>query len=443
MQVTSSYRDVWKIATPVIIGSLAMTVLNITDTAFLGRIGETELGASAVGGILYFAFAMCGISIGIGAQIMIARRCGEKNDSAVGDIFDHSLIMLSIIGLALFILLFLFSKYLLNLILVSEELKVATTDFLIYRSIGLPFIMLGAVFRSFYVGIANSRIYGFYSFFMAAVNMLLGYLLIFGEGGFPKMGIAGAGIASSSAEFLAFLFILIYTLLKKGLKKYRLFRFVNFRKQMCSDIWVLSAPIVVQNFLSMGSWFLFFVFIEKIGKHELAISNIVRGVYMIGMTPIWGFAIATNSMVSNVIGQGRPEDVFTLMGRIMRLAIMVAIFMITINLVFTSPLLALFTNDVLLHRDSVSPLYIVDLSMIFFAFGVIGINAVSGTGATHKALRIEIAAILIYLVYNFFFTFILESSIEVLWMSEGIYWLFIGTASYYFIRSHRWQTIKV
>ena len=94
MQVGSTNKEIFRIALPVMVGSVAMTILNITDTAFLGRVGETELGASAVGGVFYFAFSMIGISIGTGAQIMIARRSGEKNDDAVGEIFDHSLAIL-------------------------------------------------------------------------------------------------------------------------------------------------------------------------------------------------------------------------------------------------------------------------------------------------------------------------------------------------------------
>ena len=82
---------------------------------------------------------------------------------------------------------------------------------------------------------------------------------------------------------------------------------------MMKTIMDLSLPLVVQNLLSMGSWFIFFVFIEKIGKHQLAISNIVRGAYMINMTPIWGFSVAANSMISNIIGQSKQDEVFVLL----------------------------------------------------------------------------------------------------------------------------------
>ncbi len=443
MQVNSTYRDVLKIALPVMVGSIAMTILNITDTAFLGRVGETELGASAVGGVLYFAFAMIGVSIGTGAQIMIARRSGEKKEGNIGEIFDHSLLILLVLGIVLFSILKWGSPYILKLILDSPELVKSTSEFLEYRSYGLIFLMIATVFRSFYVGIAQTKIFGIYSFVMAAVNFLFCYVLIFGHFGFQSMGIMGAGIASTVAEFIALIYIFLYTLFKSTIKEYKLFQFSKINKSMMKTIMDLSLPLVVQNLLSMGSWFIFFVFIEKIGKHQLAISNIVRGAYMINMTPIWGFSVAANSMISNIIGQSKQEEVFALLKKIIRITILITLVMITLNLIFPLELLGLFTSDDKIIHDAVSSLRIVDLAMIFFSFAIVSISAVSGTGATRVALNIEVAAIAIYLVYNYIITFVLHSTIEMLWMSEVIYWLFTGVASYMYIKSMRWMRIRV
>ncbi len=443
MQINSSYRDIMKIAMPVIAGSVAMTILNITDTAFLGRVGETELGASAVGGVLYFAFAMIGVSIGTGTQIMIARRAGEKKESQVGEIFDNSFIILLLISIVLFAVLKWGSPYILNWILNSDELIKSTGEFLKYRSYGLIFIMIATVFRSFYVGIAQPKIYGTYSFLMAGINMLLCYVLIFGNWGFRPMGIAGAGLASSIAEFISLLFIFLYTFLKKGIKNYQLFRFSMVSIVMAKKIMNLSLPLVVQNLLSMGSWFIFFVFIEKIGKHELATSNIVRGAYMINMTPIWGFSVAANSMVSNIIGQGKQHEVFQLLKKIIRITLLITILIIAVDLLIPGPLLSLFSNDPILIQDSMGSLRIISLAMLFFSFAIVSISALSGTGATQTALYIEIGAIVIYLVYNYMAAFIFHWSVEMLWMSEVIYWLFTGIASYYYVKSMRWKKINV
>src|SRR5436190_9946508 len=98
-------------AYPVIIGSISVTILNLTDTIFLSRVGEVELGASALAGVFYFVMAMIGIAIGIGTQIQIARRAGEQNESAIGEIFDHSLIIFLILSVLLFSILKFLSPF--------------------------------------------------------------------------------------------------------------------------------------------------------------------------------------------------------------------------------------------------------------------------------------------------------------------------------------------
>ncbi|MBK7430149.1 MAG: MATE family efflux transporter [Bacteroidetes bacterium] len=442
MAIGTSYKEIVKMAMPVIFGAFAMTLVNITDTAFLGRIGETELGASAVGGILYFVFAMIGVSIGTGTQIIISRRKGENNDSSIGQIFDQSIIILFITGLVLFVFLKWIAPPLLPLILNQPELVESTREFLAYRSYGIFFILTATAFRSLFVGIALPKIYGTYSFLMAGINIVLGYAMIFGNWGFPKMGIAGAGLASSIAELLSLLFIWGYTFLNKGLKQYKVFKFESFKKELTIKIFELSSPIIVQNLLSMGAWFLFFVFIEKIGSHELAISNIVRGAYMISMTPFWGFSVAANSMVSNVIGQGKKEEVLGLVQKIIKLTLVVSLLMIVVNLIFPVQILSIFTNDMKLINDSMGCLQIVDIALIFFGFAIVSINAVSGTGATKVALYIEIAAIFIYILYAYLMTFVFKGTVEMVWFSEVLYWLFAGVVCYWYIRSGTWKKLK-
>ena len=442
MLVKNTYKDIFKIASPVIIGSIALTILNVTDTAYLGRIGETELGASAIGGVLYFVFAMIGISIGIGTQIIISRRSGENRASAVGEIFDQSIIILLATSVILFFILKVIAPPILHSILGSEELYTATISFLKYRSIGIFFVMIATAFRSFYVGIAKPKIFGYYSFLMAAINIILGYGLIFGRLGLPAMGIAGAGLASSISELIALIYIWSYTFLDKDFSQFALFKFGSFKKSMTVKIFELSSPIIVQNLLSMGAWFIFFVFIEKIGQHELAISNIVRGAYMISMTPFWGLSVASNSMISNIIGQNKKEDVINLLLKLIKLTIAVSVVMISINLIFERQILSIFTSDQMMINDSITCFRIVDLALIFFAVAIVCISAVSGTGATKVALYIEIAAISIYMIYNYLITFVFKGRFEIVWLSEIIYWFFTAIVCWWYMKSGAWKKLK-
>ena len=82
-----SYKQIWLIAYPILISLLMEHMINVTDTAFLGHVGEVELGASALAGVLYMAIYMLGFGFSIGVQILIARRNGEQKYGEIGGIF--------------------------------------------------------------------------------------------------------------------------------------------------------------------------------------------------------------------------------------------------------------------------------------------------------------------------------------------------------------------
>src|SRR4051812_7663130 len=110
---------------------------------------------------------MMGVAIGIGTQIQVARRAGEKNEHLIGEIFDHSLLIFFILSLVLFSILKFLAPIIFRQVVSSDEIYVACMEFLRYRSLGIFFVLIATSFRSFYVGIAAPRVYGWYSVIMA------------------------------------------------------------------------------------------------------------------------------------------------------------------------------------------------------------------------------------------------------------------------------------
>lgn len=97
------HRKVLYIGLPIILGSIAQNIIVFTDTAFLGRVGEVQLGASAIGGIFYLAFVMLAFGFGIGAQIIMARRFGEGDLKGLGNTCSHAFFFLLVLSLLVFL----------------------------------------------------------------------------------------------------------------------------------------------------------------------------------------------------------------------------------------------------------------------------------------------------------------------------------------------------
>jgi putative MATE family efflux protein len=196
-----TYKYIWVVSFPVILSLLAQNFTNLIDTVFLGRVGEVELGASAIGGILYFTLFTLGFGFSIGSQILISRRNGEKNYGDIGPIFEKTMYFLIIIGIVIIIFTRFISPLLLKRIISSPHIYKATFEFLDYRIWGIFFAFINTAFRAFYVGIIRTKYLTYSAIIIAFVNIALDYVLIFGNFGFPAMGISGAAIASVIAEF--------------------------------------------------------------------------------------------------------------------------------------------------------------------------------------------------------------------------------------------------
>lgn len=439
MKVTASYAEVWRISWPIVLSSLASTVINFTDVAFVARVSETALAASALGGVFYFLMVMVGMGIGVGAQILMSRRAGETKPLLIGQVFNHTLLILLTIGIIMMALLFGLSSdsagFLVNDKAVADQMMV----YLRARACGLPFMMILITFRSFYTGITLTRIITYTTLLMMCLNVGLNYILVFGAWGIPALGLFGAGIASALSEACAAGYALIYAVAHPRFRQFGLFRLNDFRPNVFRSVLHLSSPIVLQNLLSMGAWFLFFVFIEKLGSYELAVSNVVRSVYMVLMTPVWGLSQAANSMVSNLIGQGKKDRVLQLSGKIVTISIIFSCLGILISLIFKSGLFGITTSDQDLINASMNSFYVVCFATVFFSIAFVLLSAVSGTGHTMAAMIIEAVSLSAYMAYLIFFTLVKPASLEVVWFAEVVYWVLLGLLSFFYLRSGKWM----
>ncbi len=443
LQVQTTYKEVWRIAWPIMLSSMASTVINFTDTAFVSRVGEKELAASALGGVFYFVMVMIGVAIGIGSQILIARKAGENKPQQIGVIYDNSFVILLIAAAAIQFLFYVFVPTFMHFIIKDAEVASACILYLKGRGWGIVFMMILISLRSFYTGISLTRIITYSTVLMMALNVVLNYAFTLGHFGFKPMGIFGVGTASAISEAIAAIYAVCYTLFSNQLKKFNLFKFNNISINEILDIIKLSAPIVLQHIVSMGAWFLFFVLIEKIGSRELAVSNLVRSVYMVLMTPVWGYSQAANSMVSNVIGQGRKSEVLPLTRKIINLSLLSSFVCTVLCVLFPGFLFNLSTSDSSLINDAMGSFYVISIATIIFSASMVLLSAVSGTGNTKAAMIIEIIIIAVYLLYVIIATQFIHARVEVVWACEIIYWLLMGTLSYWYLRSGKWKMIHL
>ena len=442
---TASYsnRHIWNVSYPIIIGLLAQNIINVTDTAFLGRVGEVELGASAMGGIFYICLFTIFFGFSTGAQIIIGRRNGEKNYNAIGPVMIQGFVFLMILAVILFVLSRLFVGDIMRVMISSEAVWEATITFLQWRIIGFFFDVFNVMFRAFYIGITKTKILTLNALVMATTNVVLGYIMIFGKLGVPEMGIKGAAIASVISEFASTLFFIIYTLTKIDYKKYGFKFTISIDFNLLKNVLAISIYTMFQYFISMSTFFLFFVIIERHGEHSLAIANIVRSIYIVMFIPLNALSATSNTLVSNIIGEGKVKEVMPLIRRISRLSFVIMLVYVLLLCLFPTLVLSIYTNDISLINESIPSIYVISVALIISSIACVLFNSISGTGNTKSALILELGVLAAYLVFIYIIGICLELPVHFCFCAEILYFvgLFIGSVAY--LRFANWQKKKI
>ena len=436
-------KEIWRVTYPIFLGLLAQNVINVTDTAFLGRVGEVALGAAAMGGLLYICVYTIAFGFSVGSQILIARRNGEGNYRAVGPIMWQGTAFSFGMAVCLLILMYFSAAPLIRLLITSDSIYGATYEFFTWRIWGFLFAFVNVMFRGLYIGITRTKVLTMNAVVMALVNVVLDYALVFGELGLPEMGVRGAALASVIAEASSLLFFLLYTYYKVDLKKYGLNRFGQFDLSMVLRILRISCFTMVQYFLAMAIWFVFFMALERLGQRQLAVANIVRSVYVVLLIPVQALSTTANTLVSNLIGAGGSSGVVTLLHKISRMSFLIMVVCVGLCVAFPGSILSVYTNEEALLVESVSALYVVCGAMLIASLANVYFNGISGTGNTQAALVLEVFVQVFYALYITVVGMVIQAPVDVCFTTEVIYYVLMLGSSLIYLKKAKWQNKKI
>lgn len=439
LQVEITSRQILKIALPISLALFVPQINFVTNNIFLSGLGETELGTAGITGVFYLVFALVGNGLNSGLQGLIARRAGENRPAEIGKLFGQSIWIGMFFAISGILLTYLFAPFFLTASLRSPTVQTEAINFLKIRILGVPFLYLFQLCNAFLVGTNNSRYMKFAFFIEATLNIFLDYVLIYGHFGFPELGFNGAAVASVIAEVVALLVVFGIIVYKKMHTRFGLFTHLSFNKTLAGLIFKQSSPLVLQFLLSILAWLLFYILIEHHGERQLAISNTMRNIFGLFGIFVWAFASTSNAMVSNIIGQGKKDEVEMLIRKIVKLSFSFTLFLCILLNLFPDIFLSVFGRDKSFVADAIPVIRMVSIGVLCMSIATVWLNAVTGTGNTRINLLIEVITIFLYSIYIWLVLKVWNLSLVWAWGSELLYWGVLFTLSFLYIRSGRWR----
>jgi putative MATE family efflux protein len=439
LQVTVSSKQILAISLPIALAILVPQFNFIINNIFLGALSSKALAIGGITGVYYLIFGVMGQGLNNGLQALISRRAGENRIDEIGVIFSQGVflcIFLSILG---FSFTYFVAPSIFHALLQDTERADLVIRFLKVRIWGLPFLFIYQMRNALLVGTNQSKFLIIGTATEAIVNIFFDYSLIFGHFGFAAMGLMGASYASIIAEALGLWVIYLVIHYKKMGVRFSLFQDWKLRMDYIRLILVQSSPIMVQYMISIISWEFFYILIEHRGEQALAVSNSMRNIFGFFGSFTWAFSATTNTMVSNIIGQGMKDKVIPLIHKIVRWSFGFALCVFTLLNIFAHPFLSIYGQGEDFIQSGIPVLRVVSFALLIMSIATIWLNAVTGTGQSKINLAIEFVAIIIYLIYAYLTIQHFQLPIYIGWMCEIIYWLSLLIPSFIYIKSMRWE----
>jgi Na+-driven multidrug efflux pump len=353
------------------------------------------------------------------------------------------------LGLALLMFLFmqLVCPWFLHLFVKSPVIYEKSIEFLKYRSWGVFFSYGGLAMVSLYTGVARTKFILFDTSVMGILNILLCYLLVYGKWGFPEMGIGGAGLASTIAEAVAFTMFVIYVYFDKQGEDYHLLKPRKIDLNIIRQQMRISIPSVAQPVVGIGSMFIFVSFIEThLGVRDLAVTNLIRMVYLLLSIPSWGFASSINTLVSNVIGQGELKMVMPTIWKTAFLCLattmIISLPLLVFPYTFLEPLLRK-TGEADLIGEALPVLRLLIVILVVFSIGSVYFHALASMGAAALGLGLQVVSAFLYLAFIYIVLNFTQGGLTWAWGGEVFYWVVILGFTFWYLKSERWHSLKV
>lgn len=438
-----NYKTILSVALPMMVTGFIQSIVLLTDASMIARYSTHAFDAVGNAGLMYVTLFMCLAGMADGAQIIIARRIGQEKPEAIGQVFGTTIWVLTTLAIGLFVLLyFLMPNWILAY---SEQKEIAQLQgiYIEHRSFALFFAMITLSIQAFFLAEGKSWVVLITALLTASSNALLDYLLIFGEFGFPELGIKGAAMASTIADGIGMLTMCCFLLFSVERKKYNLLKFFKFDFNSVKELMRVGSPLMLQGFSALATWTLFFTWLEQKGTFDLTVSQNIRSIYFLAFVPIWGFAGTTKTYISQYLGAQKKELIPVIQRKIQFLTVVFMLCTFHGAIFYPEAMIRMVNPAEAFVAKSADILKLIAVSILLFGFISVYFQTIHGSGNTLHSMLIEFFTVGIYSVFCFLFIKVWALDIYWIWTVEYIYFGVLGIISITYLRTTNWQNKQV
>ncbi|PTB83964.1 MATE family efflux transporter [Sulfurovum lithotrophicum] len=433
------HQKILKLSIPAAINSLLDMLQVVTDLIMVGRISAFAVAAVGLGlQSLMFVFAILTL-LHVGTSALLSRFAGAGHRKRASTGLSTLLQFALFLSLPMMILWYFLASHVYVWFGTAPEVVALGEDYVQMLTWMMPFIFVKLVFVTALNATGDTKTPMYIKIASIILNVFLNYLFIFGNLGFPELGVMGAAVGTVIVNMLE-LIVYLWLYLTKKMPYLPMW---HYSKSLMKRALKVGIPASFERSLTFGSFMLFTVIIAHYGTEVLAGYQIGLRVEGLAFMPGIGFTIAAMALMGQGLGAKKPmqarEDVILVLKYTVGLMFFLSFFMIFLP----EKIVWLFTDDAQTIKEASLYLRIVGVSQIPLAFNFVLSGALRGAGDTKRTLKINLISLWFVRIIP---AFLLS------WYFENIMLVYLAMISDTFVKATwlwltfnkgEWQKIKV
>lgn len=441
-------KDVLKLAIPIMIEQTFVMLLGTFNTMMAGHIGEEAVSAIGMVDSINNMFISFFAALSVGATVVVAQQIGQEKPKKANETAKQAIISGVIVALTITILLWIFRLQLINKLYGSAEelVKVNAKLYLEFTLLTYPFIAIEQIANGILRGCGDTKTPMKITMFMNVINIILGYVLIFGLDflNIPSFGITGAALAIAIARLVGTLLIMI--VLFRGskiikLKKIYPFKF-DFKIQ--KDIFNIGIPAGMEQVIFNTGKLIVQVFIVTMGTTSIAANAIGNSIAIIINVPGNALCLAATTLVGQYVGR---DDIKGAKNTLIYLVKFGTIALVTLGILFIpiAPWLSsLYTDSQEVINLSSKLIATNGIALIAWSMSFILSSGLKGAGDTRYTMLTAFIGMWIFRIFiGYILGIILNVGLVGIWIAMYIDWFVRGTMYCVRLKGNKWIAHRI
>jgi putative MATE family efflux protein len=337
------YATMMTIAVPVVIQHLISIGLNMVDTIMIGRLGEVELAAVGIANRIYFIFAIFCFGFYSGASVFISQYWGIKDVKNIRKVFGLEIVIGFLVALFFSIIVIFFPVQVMSLFIKEASVIAYGVEYL--KIIGFSFVFIAMSFAMSF----NSRSIHLLkrptliNVIAIVTNTFLNYILIYGNFGFPALGVKGAAYATLIARLLEFTMLILYIYstdhhpLRGNFSDY-----FGWEAPFVKKVFRTSLPVFINESMWVLGTSVYYIAYGMIGSDAVAVVQVTFTISDFFQSVFFGIGSACAVMIGNELGRNETELAFDYARRFIKITFIFSILVSVLLYLLKNPIIAFY-----------------------------------------------------------------------------------------------------